>query len=158
MRNRIMRTVRDIMTTDVVSITPQATIREAMESLSTNHLGGVPVVVGERVVGVVSMTDIVGFIVEDAGLDDENVLDQHTVSELMTYHVFGVTPSTSITIAAGIMRKRGIHRVLVMENEKLVGIVSALDIAQLVSTTGLPGKTGIRVDPCVDDRSPWITV
>jgi acetoin utilization protein AcuB len=158
MRNKVMRTVRDIMTTDVVSLTPQATIRDAMEALSTNHLGGMPVVVGERVVGVVSMSDIVGFMVEDAGLEDENVLDQHTVSELMTYQVFGVAPSTSITIAAGIMRKRGIHRVLVMENEKLVGIVSALDIAQLVSRTGLPGKSGVRVDPCVDDQSPWITV
>jgi len=153
-----MRTVRDIMTTDVVTLTPQATIRDAMEVLSTNHLGGIPVVVGERVVGVVSMTDIVGFLVEDAGPEDENTLDQHTVSELMTYQVFGVAPSTSIKIAAAIMRKRGIHRVLVMDNEKLVGIVSALDIAQLVSTTGLPGKTGITADPCVDDHSPWITV
>ena len=153
-----MRTVRDIMTTDVVTLTPQATLRDAMEALSTNHLGGVPVVAGERVVGVVSLTDVVGFIVEDLGPDEENTLDQHNVSELMTYQVFGVAPSTSITIAAAIMRKRGIHRVLVMENEKLVGIVSALDIAQLVSRTGLPGKTGIRPEPCVDDHSPWITV
>ena len=153
-----MRTVRDIMTTDVVTLTPHATIREAMEALAINHLGGVPVMVGERVVGVVSMTDIVGFIVEDAGIEEENVLDRHTVSELMTYQVFDVAPSTSITIAAAIMRKRGIHRVLVMENEKLLGIVSALDIAQLVSRTGLPGKSGVRADPCVDDPSPWITV
>ena len=153
-----MRTVRDIMTTDVITLTPQATIRDAMEALSTNHLGGIPVVVGERVVGVVSLTDMVGFIVEDAGLEEENTLDQHTVSELMTYQVFGVAPSTSIKIAAAIMRKRGIHRVLVMESEKLVGIVSALDVAQLVSKTGLPGKTGIRPDPCVEDNSPWITV
>jgi CBS domain-containing protein len=146
------------MTSDVVTLTPHATIRDAMEALSTNHLGGIPVVVGKRVVGVVSMTDIVGFIVEDAGLENENALDQHTVSELMTYQVFGVAPSTSITIAAAIMRKRGIHRVLVMDEERLVGIVSALDIVQLVSRTGLPGKSGIRPDPCIDDKSPWITV
>lgn len=153
-----MRTVRDIMTTDVVTLTPQATIREAMEILSTNHLGGVPVVVGERAVGLVSMTDIVGFIVEDADPESENTLDQHTVSELMTYQVFGVAPSTSIKIAAAIMRKRGIHRVLVMDHDKLVGIVSALDIVQLVSKTGLPGRNVIRPDPCVEDQSPWITV
>ena len=153
-----MRTVRDIMSTDLVTLSPQATIRDAMEVLSTNHMGGIPVVVGERVAGVVSMTDIVGFIVEDAGLEHENTLDEHTVSELMTYEVFGVASSTSIQIAAAIMRKRGIHRVLVMENEKLVGIVSAFDIAQLVSRTGLPGKSGIRPDPCIDDQSPWITV
>jgi CBS domain-containing protein len=58
-----MLCVRDIMTREVVTLAPETTIREAMETLSTNHLSGVPVVAGERVVGVISMTDILGFIV-----------------------------------------------------------------------------------------------
>ena len=153
-----MLTVREIMSTDVVTLAPEATIREAMEALSANHLGGAPVVVGDRVVGVISMSDIVGFIVEDAGAEGVNPLDHHAVSELMTYQVFGVAPSTSIKIAASIMRKRAIHRVLVTDNNKLVGIVSALDIARCVSRTGLPGKTGVRPVLCADDPSPWITV
>lgn len=152
-----MQTVRDIMTTDVVTVTPQTTIREAMEALSINHLSGVPVVRGGRVIGVISMTDILTFIVEDGGVDEAGVFDQHTIAEVMTYEVFSVAPETSIRSAASLMKQRGIHRVLVMEDRKLEGIVSALDIAQLVSRTGLPGKTGIRPDPCVD-RSPWITV
>jgi len=59
----MMFKVRDIMTQDVVSVSPQSTIREAMEALTINHLSGAPVVSGETVVGVISMTDIVGFIV-----------------------------------------------------------------------------------------------
>lgn len=152
-----MRTVRDIMTTDVVTLTPQATVREAMEALSTNHLSGVPVVVGRRVIGVISTTDILTFIVEGTAIDEEKLFEQHTVSELMTYDVFSVTPETSIRRAAAMMRDRGIHRVLVMEDRKLSGIVSALDIAQVVSQTGLPGRTGIHPQIC-DDPSPWITV
>lgn len=58
-----MLTVRDIMTTDVVTVAPESTIREAMETLSTNHLSGAPVVSGNRVLGVISMSDIVSFIV-----------------------------------------------------------------------------------------------
>jgi CBS domain-containing protein len=58
-----MLTVRDIMTADVISFTPETTIREAMEALSTSHLSGAPVVSGDKVVGVISVTDILSFIV-----------------------------------------------------------------------------------------------
>lgn len=58
-----MLRVRDIMTREVIRLTPDATIREAMETLSTNHLGGAPVVAGDHVIGVISMTDIIGLIV-----------------------------------------------------------------------------------------------
>src|SRR5512141_579558 len=58
-----MLCVRDIMTCEVITLTPEATIREAMEMLSTHHLSGAPVVSGDRVVGLISMTDILGFII-----------------------------------------------------------------------------------------------
>ena len=153
-----MLTVRDIMTTEVVTLTPEATLRDAMEALSTNHLSGVPVVSGERVVGVISMTDILSFIVEDTSTNVARMFDRHTVADLMTYEVFSVAPSISIRSAADVMRKRGIHRVLVMDDHKLAGIVSALDIARVVSETGVSGRTGVRRDPCCDEPSNWITV
>ena len=50
---------RDIMRTNVVTLSPDATIREAVETLQDDRLGGVPVVDGaERVVGFLSLTDI----------------------------------------------------------------------------------------------------
>jgi CBS domain-containing protein len=58
-----MLCVRDIMTRELVKLSPEATIREAMETLATNHLSGAPVVAGDRVLGVISMTDILGFII-----------------------------------------------------------------------------------------------
>jgi acetoin utilization protein AcuB len=153
-----MLTVRDVMTTDVVTLTPEATLRDAMEALSTNHLSGVPVVVGERVVGVISMSDILSFIVEDTSTNVARMFDRHTVADLMTYEVFSVAPAISIRSAADVMRKRGIHRVLVMDEGRLAGIVSALDIARVVSESGVGGRTGIKPDPCRDDQSNWITV
>jgi CBS domain-containing protein len=104
------------------------------------------------------MTDILTFIVEDGGLDDASLFDDHSVAELMTYDVFSVTPATSIRRAASVMRKRGVHRVLVMEDRVLEGIVSALDIAELVSRTGLPGKSGVTLEMPHGKPSRWITV
>jgi CBS domain-containing protein len=203
-----MLKVQDIMTSTVVTISPETTVRETMEALATNHLSGVPVVVRDKVVGVVSMTDILNFMVtapqrksvelednpadrynataqpdEDddeidaAALSDEvwedwssnsqfdesaegdsKLVDQTTAADLMTDEIFSVRSTSSIRSAAALMQKRGIHRVLVIDDGKLLGIVSALDIARVVSEKGLPGKTGVKRDPCADKPSPWITL
>ena len=204
-----MLIVRDIMTTDVVTVTPESTIREAMETLSTNHLSGAPVVTGHRVVGVISTSDIMSFIVsapepeaadsgetvneaweepvrdpdeeeeieraisedvfdewvqgadgiiDDASPDGKALLDQHTVEEAMTQHVFSVAPDSSVRAAATLMRKHGIHRLIVMHGRKLAGIVSALDITRAVCEKGIAGQSGIRIDPRCADPSPWIDI
>jgi predicted transcriptional regulator len=58
------------------------------------------------------------------------VLEEHDVSELMTRTPLATLgPDASAEAAAELMRTNGIHRVLVTEGDKLVGIVSALDIA-----------------------------
>lgn len=62
-----MLTLRDIMTTDVVSVTPETTLRDAAELLAARHLGGAPVIGGGRVVGVVSTTDILTFAATTPG-------------------------------------------------------------------------------------------
>ncbi len=180
-----MLKVRDIMTKDVVALAPESTIREAMEALTNNHLSGAPVVSGETVVGVVSMTDIVGFIVgaparnadedqesrvetwdstdDDYGEEAEEVqllsmsedvwddwskaddavadtfperaslLDQRNVEEIMNPEVFSISPDDSVKAAATVMRKHGIHRVVVMRGKSLAGIITSLDIARAVS-------------------------
>ena len=79
---------------------------------------------------------------EDAGADvtqrlatpstpEWNALEEHTVGEVMTRGpLVTLGPDASAETAADIMRTNAIHRVLVTEGEKLVGIVSALDIVK----------------------------
>jgi len=74
-----MLTVREIMTTNVVTFDPETPIREAMETLSTNHFGGAPVLSGNRVVGLLSMSDILSFIV--SAPEPEAVDDAETASD-----------------------------------------------------------------------------
>ena len=56
-----MLRLRDIMTRDVLTLSPQATLRTAVETLAAHHVSGAPVVAGREVVGVVSMTDLLDF-------------------------------------------------------------------------------------------------
>lgn len=79
MKREILR-VRDVMTTDVITFTPETSIRDAMEGLSTNHLSGAPVVSGEKVVGVISMTDILAFIASEPEPEQRDEEDD-TVSD-----------------------------------------------------------------------------
>ena len=56
-----MLRLRDIMTRDVMTFSPETTLRDASDELAMRHLGGAPVVAGRKVVGVVSMMDILAF-------------------------------------------------------------------------------------------------
>ena len=75
-----MLTVGDIMTADPITISPQATLREAIELLATYGFGGVPVMDGRTLVGTLSAGDIIDFEAstravpterDNDGLDDQ---------------------------------------------------------------------------------------
>lgn len=176
-----MSKVRDWMSTDVVTVAPDLTLRSAAELLATRHIGGAPVVAGSRVVGVVSMSDVLSFeastpvvpaadsgrseweleppeewregdeapaaffsdVWPDAGADvlerfeqtgspEWDLLAEHTVAETMSRRVAAVGPEKSIQAAARLMTRLKIHRLLVLERGKLVGLLSASDIVRAV--------------------------
>jgi len=70
-----MTRVRDIMTTDIITISPDLTIRDAMSLLSTRHISGAPVVSVRDIVGVITSNDLMAFAAELPGapaeLEDE---------------------------------------------------------------------------------------
>ncbi len=70
-----------------------------------------------------------------------DVLSEHTVSEAMTHVVFSLPPDASVETAADYMRRGEIHRLLVLDAGRLVGIVSALDIATAVADHRLTRRT-----------------
>lgn len=63
-----MLRLRDIMTTDVVTVDPNLTIREAMEVFASRCISGAPVVAGGDVIGVVSATDLMRFTASLPGI------------------------------------------------------------------------------------------
>lgn len=181
-----MLQVRDVMTRNVITVSPEHTLREAMEILSRHHVTGAPVARGHEVLGVVSGSDLMEFAaalppvtdaepepldlawieaeevdapdddadaesaawfvsrwrdeapdvadrIVDAGERTWSALDEHTVSEVMTHGVVAIRPTVSLAAAADLMRRKRLHRVLVMEGSELRGILSTTDIVAAVA-------------------------
>ena len=68
-----------------------------------------------------------------------NRLEEHTVSEIMTRTVTALGRDASVREAAELMLKADVHRILVMEDDELVGLVTTTDILKAVSQHGIAG-------------------
>lgn len=143
-----LRSVADLMHTDVVSIRPDATIRALANLLWRNDVSGVPVVApGGKVLGVASATDILWLsdrMVPLNGLRGADLLswdgwDRHTVAEIMTADVFAVSPTDSIDDLRRFFTRTGVHRALVLEDDELVGVVSLSDLLAAIARAALAG-------------------
>lgn len=147
----------DIMSREIEMVPEDMTVLDLAAFLTNKEISGAPVVDGKgQLVGVVSTTDIVrseadragsegstepppffrtsqwrGMNREDFGglaIRDEGLL----VRNIMTPTVFTVTLETPIQQIARTMVAGRIHRLLVTENEKVVGIITSLDLLKLL--------------------------
>ncbi|MEO8580062.1 MAG: CBS domain-containing protein [Gemmatimonadales bacterium] len=76
-----MLRLREIMSTDIVSVGPETTIREAMELFAHRHISGAPVVTGSTLVGVVTSTDLMAFAASLPGVPTERDTRDHLDDE-----------------------------------------------------------------------------
>jgi CBS domain-containing protein len=107
---------RDVMITDVVSVTPDESVDEAARLLTFHDISGLPVCKGGRVVGVLSEADLIGKSGE-------------TVGAVMTSPAVTVSELTRLEQVAEQLTQQRIRRVPVVDNEgRLVGIVSRRDV------------------------------
>lgn len=148
-----MLRLRDIMTTEVVVVAPELTIRDAMVLFTTRHVSGAPVVSGRDVVGVVSMTDLAELA--EMPSPDATALDDHVVSEVMSRKICALPPDTPIDKAANLMRTADVHRVLVMDGESLIGLVTSRDIADAVADHQLTTRTYVFDRKAERDERGW---
>ena len=113
--------VKEIMTRDVISITPKYSIRESVDLMTKNGIGSLPIVDKEdKVVGIVTERD---FALALAGS-----LTTETVGDIMIKDVITTTPGTPIESCSKIMVRNNLRRIPVVEEEKLIGIVTSTDI------------------------------
>jgi len=144
-----MLKLRDIMTTEVLTIAPDVSIREAAELLATERLGGMPVVANGRIVGMLSASDLLDFIAglpaEPPDMDggrEHGILEGHAVEEAMTRApVRSLRPDDAVTLAAEVMKRERLHRLPVVEDHRLVGIVSTVDLVSAVADRRLGQQT-----------------
>jgi CBS domain-containing protein len=114
-------TAKDIMTRDVITASPAASVKDLAKLLIHNQISGAPVVDGKgRLLGIVSEADIVA-------------KSRKQVKELMTKRVQSVSEDTSVEEIARLMMTYKINRLPVMDGTKLVGIVSRSDIVGAIA-------------------------
>jgi CBS domain-containing protein len=146
--------VSDIMTKDVVTCIPSDPVESVVKLMSEKDISGLPVIEGEKVVGVVTEADIMRLLVvpEPTGLWMPSPLEvlleipfkelmqlrrlqksakdvaEQTVGSIMNRDVLSVAPDDDIEAAAALMVKHKVNRLVVLKGGKLAGIITRDDI------------------------------
>ena len=116
--------VRDVMTAQVATATPATTISEVARTMAQIESGAVPVMEGDKVVGLITDRDIVLRVVAKGGALDG------PVSEAMSDHIESCAEDDSVADAAAKMGGHQIRRLVVLNDKGgLAGILSLGDIA-----------------------------
>ena len=143
-----MLKVKDIMTRDLITVSPEMEIAHAAKLLLEKHINGVPVVDGTgKMVGILCQSDLItqqkrfpipsvftlldGFIPLTSMKHIEKEaqkISATTVAHAMTPNPFTVSPEMSIEEVATIMLDKNFNTLPVVDKEKLVGIVGKEDI------------------------------
>ena len=118
--------VKDCMSKNIVYVTKENTVQEIADLMSKHHIGSVPVCDNNRhVLGIVTDRDIILRTIAS-----KKDIGSARAEEVMTKDVIKTSEDTDASWVSEIMSKNQIRRVPVVENEKLVGIVSVGDLAK----------------------------
>jgi acetoin utilization protein AcuB len=134
--------VRDVMSTDLVTVRPAESVRRAYEIMRDRRIRHLPVIENDRLVGILSDRDLRPILLSPG-------LTGASVAELMSEGPTTITPDTSVEDAASLLVVRKIGCLPVVEGERLVGIVTETDLlAVLVEMLGLLSQS-TRLDVVV---------
>jgi CBS domain-containing protein len=144
---------RDIMTTEVLTVSPETSIADLSKTLENRKIGGVPVVdKGGRLVGVITQSDLVERA-RDLELPPAiNILDLHiylqipshliqrvekmlgtTVGDCMSPNPVTVAPDTPVSQIAALMAKQKMHTIPVLKGGKIVGVIGKMDLVRAMA-------------------------
>ena len=140
--------VSDAMTTEVVTVTADTSLKKAAAVMLERGISGLPVVEGDRVLGVLSETDIlfkertrperhglVDWLVHYAEDPPAAKLDARTAGEAMTSPAVTVPSGRVVADAAALMLDSGIDRLPVVDSGRLVGIMTRSDLVRVFTRT-----------------------
>ncbi len=125
----------DVMQTGVFTVSPELSLREFERLLTQEDIGGAPVVdAGERVIGVASKTDIVRALGDQREVLLAEVLDSAlTVADIMTERVVTASPHDDVRKVAQQMLDGQLHRVVVADEERVLGLITTFDLLRLLT-------------------------
>ncbi|MGB0593084.1 MAG: CBS domain-containing protein [Flavobacteriales bacterium] len=123
--------ISKIMSNDIITVNKTQSIREVSEIIEDKYIHHVPVVSGDKVIGMLSKVDLqkISFVnsYDNDGLTTA-MYDNLNIEQVMTKNVKVVQKSDTIYEVATILSKNEFHSLPVVEEEKLVGIVTTTDL------------------------------
>ena len=118
-----MLKVKDIMNTHPVTITKEINMYEAAKLMSGKKLGSLVVVEGNVAIGIITERDILNRLVAKNSRPEDV-----KVEEIMTTDFYSITSDRTVVEANKIMSVKDIRRLPVIEDDKLIGMISATDL------------------------------
>ncbi len=124
--------VSTIMTKNVIKLNLKDDLTKAEALFKKNKIRHIPVVNGNRIIGMLSYTDLLRISFVDA-IDDDEVIDAtvynlFTVEQVMAKNLITISPETTIKEAAEILSSKEFHALPVVLGDLLVGIVTTTDL------------------------------
>ena len=118
----------EIMTRNLAVAGLSNNLAQVLEFYGTYKLQHLPVVVGEKLVGIISVNDVIDFIAANAGGNFEDLNAKFSMEKEMTQNPETLNSSATIQDAINLMKSKKFQAVPIEENGRLVGIVTNNDV------------------------------
>ncbi len=125
--------VSDVMQSDILTIHPETELFNAVRAMLNYRVRRLPVVSDDKVVGMITVTDILKHILVEekhipAVLEDAELVLEDKVGKIMTRDVVKIDPEADVGEAAEKMLRQDVSSLVVSQEERIIGIVSRIDI------------------------------
>ncbi len=138
--------VGQIMSQKIVTISPDKRVGQALKLMQKHQIRHVPVIAHDRMVGWITSRDLREVLLA-------SMLEEIKVGDVMVQAPISVTPDTEVEEAARLIHEHKIGGMPVMEGDKLVGVITMLDlISAFITMLGLL-KSSSRLDLLLSNRS-----
>ena len=124
--------ISSIMTTELITLSFSDTLYSAEKRLKVNHIRHIPVIDNDELVGLISLSDLkrISFIdaYSQVGTEDTPVYNMLSIKDMMIKKPLTISPDDTIFEVTQIFTHREFHSLPVVENGKLIGIVTTTDL------------------------------
>ena len=124
--------ISKIMTKEVITLTLNDSLFDAKNLFKKYHIRHIPVVENEKIVGILSLTDLLRISFVDSYGDNESIdttiYNMLSISQVMANDPVNVSSNSIIKDVASLLATKEFHALPVVDNEKLVGIITTTDL------------------------------